>query len=134
MSADNRILVTKWDDGFRIGHGSASNPLPSTCNTLYDQARHVIFFGEDPKVYPDSDQAWKAAYELEESIGYVEYGIDDPDCTHYDLEEEYTTYKSRGSYPKMSLADAWNIEQLYWIDFGNEINYKIRKCLDSKIL
>lgn len=119
MSADNVILVSKWDDGYRVAEGSASladdihHPYSD-----YQRALNVQFFGDNPP-YPTLEEARKAANDLENDIGYVEYGIE-----FLDLKDEYGKCPSRGKYPEMTLEEANQIINDYWLIFEDDAEDK----------
>lgn len=77
MSADNSIIVGKFDTEYRVVHMGAADNLTYRCddydgNFNYDEVYSA--FTKAPR-FNDVSEAWDYAVELEEKYRYVEYGI-----------------------------------------------------------
>lgn len=85
MSADNSIIVGKFNNQWRVIHCGADDNLTYNCH-LYDNNYNydeVYRYFKNAKRFYSEEAAFDYAYELEEYYGYVEYGVylTDFDCT-----------------------------------------------------
>ena len=76
MSADNSVIVGKFDNEYRVVHMGAADNLTYKCDDYdgsfnYDEVYYA--FSKAPR-FLDETEAWDYAIELEERFGYVEYG------------------------------------------------------------
>ena len=92
MSADNSILVAKFNNQYRVAHVSAADNLSYDCDSYdgeynYDE---VYRYFKSAKRFYFEDAAYDYAHELEEHYGYVENGISqlDFDCAWEEVDDK----------------------------------------------
>lgn len=73
MSANNAIIVLKSPGPeFRVAHVLAADRLESPCG--HNLSRIADRFASSP-VFTEESAAWKAAFAMEEEIGFVQHGV-----------------------------------------------------------